>query len=86
MAAYYCDHNLLQKMKRCWIPFCNKVMKFRNDKLIHIYSDLLRERDDDFSETMVLFEVMMTVRASTATCEHGQIKGKYLDQSGSLVA
>ena len=56
---------------RHWIPFCNKVMKSRNDKLIHVYSDLLRERDDNLSRMMVLLERMITVSAGTAACERG---------------
>ena len=44
-------------------------MKFRNDKLIDIYSDLLRKKDDNLSGMIVLLKIMMTVSVSTAACE-----------------
>ena len=76
IAAYYYDHHFITEegkmtAPRHWIPFCNKVMKSRNDKLIHVYSDLLRERDDNLSRMMVLLERMITVSAGTAACERG---------------
>ena len=46
-------------------------MKFRNDKLIDVYYDLLRERDSNLSGMMILLEIMITVSASTAAYEHG---------------
>ena len=56
---------------RHWIPFRNKVMKSRNDKLKDVYSDLLGESDDNLSGIMVLLVRMITVKASAAACECG---------------
>ena len=74
MAVYYYDHHFITEEKvtapRHWISFHNKVMKFWNHKLIDVYSDLLREKNDNPSG-MVLLEIMITVSASTAACEPG---------------
>ena len=75
MAAYYYNHHSITEeenvtVPRHWITFCNKVKKFQNDKLIDVYSDLLRERGN-LSGMMVLLEIMITVSASTAACERG---------------
>ena len=56
---------------RHWISFRNKIVKLRNDKLIDVYSDLLRERDNSLSGIIVLFEIMITVSTSTAACKRG---------------
>ena len=76
MAAYYYNHHSIIEeenvtVPRHWITFCNKVKKFQNDKLIDVYSDLLRERGNNLSGMMVLLEIMITVSASTAACECG---------------
>ena len=44
-------------------------MWFRNAKLIDVYSDLMRQRDNNLYGMIVLLEVMITVSASTAACE-----------------
>ena len=56
---------------RQWIPFQNKISKFRNDKLVDVFSDMLLESDDDFNGMHVLLQIMMTFSASTAACERG---------------
>ena len=76
IAAYYYDHHFITEEEkvtapRHWIPFRNNVMKSPNDKPIDVYSDLLRERDDNLSRMMVLLERMITVSAGTAACERG---------------
>ena len=76
IAAYYYDHHFITEegkvtAPRHWIPFRNKVMKSRNDKLKDVYSDLLGESDDNLSGIMVLLVRMITVKASTAACECG---------------
>ena len=51
------------------IPFRNKISKFRNDKLIDAFSDMLIESDDGFNGMHVLLQIMTTFSASTAACE-----------------
>ena len=76
MAAYYNNHHFITEEekvteRRHWIPFCNTAMKSQNDKLIDVYSDLKRERDNNLAGMMVLLKIMITFNASTAACEHG---------------
>lgn len=76
LTGYYQTNNWITKEEtaaalRQWIPFRNKISKFRNDKLIDVFSDILLENDDDFSGVNLLLQIMMTFSASTAACERG---------------
>ena len=76
MAAYYYEHHFNTEEEKVTEPrhlitFCNKIIKFRNDKLIDVYSDLLRERDNSLSGMMVLLEIMTTASTSTAAGDSG---------------
>lgn len=57
--------------RRQWIPFRNQVSKFRKDKIIDVYSNMLLENDKDFEGINVLLDIMMTISSSTAACERG---------------
>ena len=68
MAAYYNNHHFITEEekvteRRHWIPFCNTTMKSQNDKLIDVYSDLKRERDNNLAGMMVLLKIMITFNA-----------------------
>ena len=76
LTGYYQTNNWITKEEttaalRQWIAFQNKISKFRNDKLIDVFSDMLLESDDDFNGMHVLLQIMMTFSASTAACERG---------------
>ena len=76
LAEFYHSYNLIsveeKNLAPChWIPFRTKVIKFRNDQIIDVYVDMLRERDHELKGMLVLTEIMMTVSASTASCERG---------------
>ena len=42
---------------RQWIPFRNQVSKFRKDKIIDVYSNMLVENDKDFKGFNVLLDI-----------------------------
>ena len=45
--------------------------KFRADKIIDVYVDMLKENDAVITGMLLLLQIMMTVSSSTAACEHG---------------
>ena len=54
-----------------WFLFRERVSKFRADKIIDVYVDMLKENDRDVSGMLLLLQIMMTVSSSTAACERG---------------
>ena len=56
---------------RHWPLFRTRVSKCRNQALYDVYSDLLKENDDDIKGMLLMLELMMTFSGSTAACERG---------------
>ena len=54
-----------------WLIFRNRLLKFKNEKLVDIFTDVLREKDEDIKDINILLEIMMTISCSTAACERG---------------
>ena len=56
---------------RHWPLFRSCVNKRRHEKMIDIYTDTLKENDEDMKGMLLLLEIMMTFSASRAACERG---------------
>ena len=76
VTAYYVDNAFLteQEMELCirqWPMFRHRVARLRLNKIFDVYTDLLKEKDEDMKGMLILLELMLTFSASTAACERG---------------
>ena len=76
MANCYADHKFITKDEallapRHWLVFRQRVSKFRNEKSISVYTDIMQENDDEVRGMLILLQIMMAVSSSTAACERG---------------
>ena len=77
LTDYYVKYKFIlpvEKSVACkqWPLFREKVSVFdKHEKIVSVYSDLLKGNDADIKEMLLLTSIMMTISTSTAACERG---------------